>query len=80
MTAEPDGEHADFIPAILQKIQDVRELIGSRAVEIEVDGGIQPDHAGLVVAAGATILVAGRAVWGAGSVEEGVSALRKAAS
>ncbi len=80
MTAEPEGAHADFIPGILAKILEVRALIGSRAVEIEVDGGIQPDNAGEVVAAGATILVAGRAVWGAESVEEGISALRQAAS
>jgi ribulose-phosphate 3-epimerase len=80
MTAEPDGAHADFIPGILAKIQKVRELIGPRAIEIEVDGGIKPENVGEIVAAGATILVAGRAIWGASSVEEGIAALSKAAS
>jgi ribulose-phosphate 3-epimerase len=78
MTAEPDGAHADFIPGILDKIQQVRELIRPRAIEIEVDGGIQPSNAAQVAAAGATILVAGRAIWGASSVGAGVSALRAA--
>ena len=79
MTAEPDGAHADFIPGILAKIRAVKEMVARRAIEIEVDGGINAGNARAVVEAGARILVAGRAVWGAPSVEQGIDALRQAA-
>jgi ribulose-phosphate 3-epimerase len=79
MTAEPDGAHADFIEGILDKIHAVKQMVGGRAIEIEVDGGINPEHAYAVVEAGASILVAGRAVWGAATVEQGIEALRQAA-
>lgn len=79
MTAEPNGKHAEFIPGVLEKIQAVNALIGERSVEIEVDGGINLGNARTVVEAGASILVAGRAIWGADSVQEGVAALRATA-
>lgn len=80
LTAEPDGAHSDYIPGILPKVRAVWEMVARRPVELEVDGGIQPDHAGELVAEGATILVVGRVIWGAPSVEQGLSTLRKAAS
>lgn len=80
MTAEPEGAHSDFIPGMLEKIRSVKELVAGRGIEIEVDGGINPGNARAVSEAGASILVAGRAVWGAPSVEEGIDALRAAAS
>ena len=80
MTSEPDGAHADFIPGILEKIRVVKKMVGRRTIEIEVDGGINAGNARAVVEAGASILVAGRAVWGAPSVEQGIDTLRQAAS
>lgn len=79
MTAEPNGTTANFIPGMVEKIRRARALIGERPVDVEVDGGIQRENARLVVEAGATVLVAGRAIWGASSAEEGVLTLRKAA-
>jgi ribulose-phosphate 3-epimerase len=79
MTAEPNGSGAAFIPGILEKIRSVKSMIGGRSIEIEVDGGINPENAGAVVEAGATILVAGRAVWGAANLTDGIQNLRKAA-
>jgi ribulose-phosphate 3-epimerase len=62
----------------------VRVLADERGLvdlEIEVDGGIAPDTAGDVVGAGASVLVAGSAIFNSrGSVAENVAALRRAAS
>lgn len=65
MTVNPGFGGQDFIPSTLAKIRRVRQLLEERrlATEIEVDGGIEPKTAGQVVAAGATVLVAGTAIF-----------------
>lgn len=72
-----------FIPTSPAKIADARALLdeaGADDVEIEVDGGIAPDTAGGVARAGATVLVAGAAIYrGPGSVAENIAAIRDAA-
>jgi ribulose-phosphate 3-epimerase len=80
MTAEPNGSGASFLPALLGKIRQARQRIGRRAIEIEVDGGISVENAARVVEAGATILVAGRAIWGVSDPAAAIGALRTAAS
>ena len=45
-------------------------MIGDRPVHIEVDGGVTPETAPLVAAAGADVLVAGSAVFAGGSVAD----------
>lgn len=64
MTVNPGWGGQAFIPASLAKIERLRHLLGPD-VPIEVDGGIDEHTAGPVVAAGATRLVAGTAVFGA---------------
>jgi ribulose-phosphate 3-epimerase len=54
---------------VVDKIARIRDMLGGRDVEIEVDGGITPETAPSVVAAGATALVAGSAVFKGGSIE-----------
>lgn len=71
MTVDPGFSGGQFIPRALKKIARVREILdrrGSHAV-LAVDGGISASTAPLVVEAGATLLVAGSAVFGA---EEGI--------
>lgn len=80
MTAEPDGAAAHFIPGVVSKIRQAAKMVAGRPIEIEVDGGINQDNARSVVEAGATMLVAGRAIWGAPTAEEGLRALRAAAA
>lgn len=80
MTAEPDGSAAKFIPGVLEKIRRAREMTVGRSIEIEVDGGINPENARLVVEAGATILVAGRAIWGKADTATAIRELREAAT
>ncbi|WP_119299632.1 ribulose-phosphate 3-epimerase [Dongia deserti] len=67
MSVNPGFGGQAFIPAAIEKIRRVRALIGNRPIEIEVDGGITPATAPQVVAAGATVLVAGSAVFKGGT-------------
>ena len=66
MTVNPGFGGQRFIEPVVPKIRHIRRLIEERGlpVEIEVDGGVDPRTAPLVVAAGASILVAGSAVFG----------------
>ncbi|MGZ8403981.1 MAG: ribulose-phosphate 3-epimerase, partial [Rhodoplanes sp.] len=69
-------------------ISRLRALADGRPIEIEVDGGINPDVAPLVAGAGANVLVAGNAVFKAGEAETGdvnayarnIEAIRNAAA
>ncbi len=63
MTVNPGFGGQSFIPAMVAKISQARSLIGGRNVDIEVDGGVTADNAAAVVKAGATVLVAGSAVF-----------------
>jgi ribulose-phosphate 3-epimerase len=82
MSVNPGFGGQTFIPAALEKIRKVRDLIGTRPIRIEVDGGINPQTAGLAVAAGADTLVAGSAVFAGGSKNyaANVAALRAGAA
>ncbi len=79
MTAEPNGGADLFIEAMLEKVSQAKELVQTRSIAIEVDGGIDPVNAAKVVQAGASILVAGRAIWGDGDPAENIQNLRQAA-
>ncbi|MBF9036199.1 ribulose-phosphate 3-epimerase [Rhodobacterales bacterium HKCCE2091] len=68
MTVNPGFGGQKFID-MTGKIRALREMIGDREVHIEVDGGVDPDTAPRVVAAGADVLVAGSAVFRGGSVD-----------
>ena len=68
-----------FIPATLERVRTVRaelDRMGRLGVPIEVDGGIGPENAGVVVAAGAEILVAGSAVFKAEDPEAAIAKMR----
>ena len=73
MTVNPGFGHQQFIRTTLSKIERVRELVERRkpGCDVEVDGGIDATTAPLVVRAGATVLVAGSAIFGD---REGVAA------
>jgi len=72
MTVNPGFGGQQFIPSSLRKISQIRTMLDERGLQahIEVDGGIDARTAPLVVSAGATVLVAGQAVFGA---KEGVA-------
>ena len=68
MTVNPGFGGQKFID-MTAKIRRLREMIGDRPVHIEIDGGVDPQTAPLVVRAGADVLVAGSAVFKGGSVD-----------
>jgi ribulose-phosphate 3-epimerase len=69
MTVNPGFGGQKFID-MTAKIRRVRELIGDREIHIQVDGGVDPKTAPLVIDAGADVLVAGSAVFRGGSVDK----------
>ncbi len=81
MTVNPGFGGQRYIEACTEKVRRLREVAQARgqALEIEVDGGINPETAGLAAAAGANVLVAGTAVFGAKDYREAIRALREAA-
>jgi ribulose-phosphate 3-epimerase len=80
MTVNPGFGGQAFIPAMLEKIRRVRAMIGSRPIQLEVDGGVTPDTAALCVRAGANVLVAGSAVFKGGKYADNIAAIRAAAA
>lgn len=79
MTVNPGFGGQSFIETMPRKIAAMRQMIDSRGlnIEVEVDGGINPETAPRVVSAGARILVAGSAVFrGRSSVEASILELR----
>jgi ribulose-phosphate 3-epimerase len=64
MTVNPGWGGQRFLPASIDKIARLKALVGDRAV-IEVDGGVDATTAGACAQAGAEILVAGSAIFGA---------------
>jgi ribulose-phosphate 3-epimerase len=79
MSVNPGFGGQSFIPVQLEKIRRLRAMIGERPIELEVDGGITPANAGAVAAAGATVLVAGNAVFAGGDYAAAIRAIRQAA-
>ncbi|GGA94020.1 ribulose-phosphate 3-epimerase [Allosediminivita pacifica] len=70
MTVNPGFGGQGFIHSMVDKVAELRAMIGDRPVHIEIDGGITPETAPAVVAAGADVLVAGSSVFKGGSVED----------
>jgi ribulose-phosphate 3-epimerase len=82
MSVNPGYAAQEFIPHTMQKLQRVRAVLAAAGSEapIEIDGGISLANAGDVVAAGASILVAGNAIFGTSDAEAATRALRAAAN
>jgi len=83
MTVNPGFGHQHFIHTTLPKIRRVRQMIDEikRGCDLEVDGGIEPTTAPLVVDAGANVLVAGSAIFSDGEgVVAAIERLRAAAN
>lgn len=80
MSVNPGFGGQTFIPAAIDKIADLRALVGGRPIDIEVDGGVTPETAPKVVAAGANALVAGSAVFRSGDYKASIAAIRNAAA
>lgn len=81
MTVNPGFGGQKFIPEVLPKIEHLHRMIQDRGLstEIEIDGGINKETAGLVARAGANVLVAGSAIFGAANPAQAVIDIRRAA-
>ena len=81
MTVNPGFGGQAFIPAMAEKIRRIRAMIGDRPIRLEVDGGVTPETAAVVAAAGADTLVAGSAVFrgGPAAYEANIAAIREGA-
>ncbi len=75
MSVNPGFGGQSFIPEALDKVRRVRDLVGPD-LDISVDGGVEPDNAGLLVAHGATTLIAGSSVFGRPDRRAAVAELR----
>jgi ribulose-phosphate 3-epimerase len=78
MSVNPGFGGQAFIPAALDKLRNVRAMVGARPIDIEIDGGVTPDNAAKVVQAGANVLVAGSAVFKGGKYKDNIAAIRMA--
>lgn len=81
MSVNPGFGGQAFIPRTIDKLRQLKALCGAHGVNplIEVDGGVGASNAADVAAAGATVLVAGSAVFGADDPALAVDAIRQAA-
>ena len=80
MTVNPGFGGQAFIPAMLDKIAEIREMVRGRNIDIEVDGGVTRANAADVARAGANVLVAGSAIFKAKSYGDEIRAIRTAAT
>jgi ribulose-phosphate 3-epimerase len=65
MSVNPGFGGQRFIPSAYTKLRRIREMLGERPVELSVDGGVKLEHVRPLADAGATVLVAGSAIFGA---------------
>ena len=81
MSVNPGFGGQAYIPQVTRKVAQLKALVAARGLEtlIQVDGGIKPDTIGPVAAAGATVFVAGSAVFGAPDYARAIADLRAAA-
>ena len=82
MTVNPGFGGQAFIPSVVEKTARIKAMVGDRPIDIEIDGGVTPETAPLVAAAGANVLVAGSAVFKGGTGEayaRNIAAIRAAA-
>ena len=78
MTVNPGFGGQSMIEAVVEKVARVRDMVRGRRILIEVDGGVTPETAPVLRAAGADVLVAGSAIFGPGDYATSIAALRAA--
>jgi ribulose-phosphate 3-epimerase len=78
MSVNPGFGGQSFIPHVLDKIRQVRELIDAsgRPIRLEVDGGVKVDNIGEIAAAGVDTFVAGSAIFGAADYRATISQMK----
>jgi len=82
MSVNPGFGGQKFIPAALDKLRRARGIIdqSGRDIRLEIDGGVKPDNAREIIAAGADTLVAGSAIFGAPDYRQAIERMRASAA
>jgi ribulose-phosphate 3-epimerase len=80
MSVHPGAGGQEFIPEVLDKIREAAAIKkrGGHRFLIEIDGGVKPFNAGEIIRAGAEVLVAGSAVFGAADYHRAIEEIRNA--
>ncbi|MGK2924576.1 MAG: ribulose-phosphate 3-epimerase [Lysobacterales bacterium] len=78
MSVNPGYGGQSFIPHVLEKIRQVRQMIddSGREVRLEVDGGVKVDNIGEIAAAGVDTFVAGSAIFGSADYRETIGRMK----
>jgi ribulose-phosphate 3-epimerase len=76
MSVNPGFGGQSFIESQVEKVARIRRMIGNRAIDLEVDGGVTPETAPRLIAAGANVLVAGSAVFKTKDYAGNIAAIR----
>jgi len=78
MSVNPGFGGQTFIPAMLDKLRQAREMIdrSGKNVRLEIDGGVKVDNIGAIAAAGADTFVAGSAVFGSDDYAQTIGRMR----
>lgn len=79
LSVNPGFPGQKFMPEVLPKVRWASKLEDSAVLDIEVDGGVDRENAQTIVKAGATILVAGAAIFRRNDVKSAMGELRAAA-
>jgi len=80
MTVNPGFGGQSFIPSMLGKISNLSDIMSNYEdkIELQVDGGVKPENAGDIKESGASILVAGSAVFDSKDYKKAIKSLREA--
>ncbi len=76
MSVNPGFGGQKFIPSTIEKIKEVKSIIGERDILIEVDGGVNEENAPMIKKAGANVLVAGSSVFSAKDPQKAIENIR----
>ena len=79
MSVNPGFGGQSFIPAVLEKLREARQLIdnGDYDIRLEIDGGVKLDNIAEIAKAGADTFVAGSAIFGADDYQRVIAEMRK---
>ena len=80
MSVNPGFGGQKFIPGAYAKLRRVRAMLGARPIELSVDGGVKLEHARPLAEHGASVLVAGSAIFEASDPAAMVDRMRRAAA
>ena len=80
MTVNPGFGGQSFIPSMLGKISNLNDIMSNYddEIELQVDGGVKPENAGEIKESGASVLVAGSAIFNSKDYKKAIKSLREA--